>query len=156
MENPELIKKYDIPFKELLEKIKELPANFPDEYKIVEEDTSQIKMLVLPTSPMASGSNNDLLIIINGTPEGAQYIATNEFNEIKSYNEQDRNEKALNTTTELVDKSINNTLMKANFLAKIEEEKRSGKVHPIIQLSMYIAVMIVLFGIINTRGCIFP
>lgn len=125
---------------------------FPKEYSIVNNDSDNGKLTILniPLSAEGKAIQKDIILYItcdniNDTNPSVSITVTNEDNKISTYNELERDKKALNIYSILVDKSINGTLEQSVNNAINEAKPKVNTAQGVVQVIWLIFALIALF-----------
>ncbi len=152
IDNPTKNSVYNQKWTELKAHFIKVVLTFPKEYSIVNDNSENGKLTILniPVSAEGKAISKDIILYItcdnvNETKPNVTLTVTNEDNKIASYNELERDKKALNIFSILVDKSINGTLGQSVNNAIKKAQPKVNTAQGIVQIISLIVALIAIF-----------
>lgn len=147
IENPKTAISTTLPWLDFKSNIFTVVSRFPQEYSIIKEyEDQKICLLNTPLTEEHKNQNNDQLIYVTHKGDGnIEYEITNEKNQLASFNELEKNKKALNVFCILVDQSIKGTLGKVIEQSNETNEPQVDAFQGIIQIIIVIVSLIGIF-----------
>ncbi len=143
IENPIKSANYQLSSEQIREHILNVVNKFPNELKVLNDENSKIKILYIP-SGATNAIGKDQIIQINIDVLSDSQIAlnmemTNENNKMSSYTEFERGKNSLTMISNLIEKSINKTLLQP---AKAQTKSNSGG--GVMQIILFIVALIAI------------
>lgn len=152
IENPSKEIAFTITWEVVKDHLKKVIASFPNEFKLIKDESNEMMFLKMPITPDAKAIASDQIIYARkiSSTESTSIIhleITNENGKINSYREKDRDQTSLDQTAVVLQKSIAGTLNKtlSNINQKaIQTQQVKGGMGIIKLLAALIAIA---FGI---------